>query len=201
MKITFDNDYLNNLNLQDLYRHCTGISKKYFLLNSGQEPYRLLYYFASLFNDSIIIDLGTSNGGSAVALSHNKRNQIVSFDITDRCQTSFFQNENKFEKMPSFPNVDFIVTENFLKYLSIILKSPFIYLDIAHDGIWENILLELLINNNYKGIVVMDDIYAFPEMKKIWENLTFNKIDLTKYGHWSGTGLIDFSDNLKFELK
>lgn len=201
MTITLDNNYLNNLYITDLHKYCTGISKKYFLLNSGQEPYRLLYYFASLFNNSIIIDLGTSNGGSAIALSHNKTNQIFSFDISDRCQTSFLQNENQFEKMPSFSNVDFIVTEDFRKYLEIILKAPFIYLDIAHDGIWENILLELLVKYNYKGVMLMDDIHEFPEMKKIWDKLPFNKVDLTKYGHWSGTGLIDFSGNLKFELK
>lgn len=103
--------------------------------------------------------------------------------------------------MPTFKNIDFIVTEDFTKYLNILLQSPFIHLDISHDGIWENILLELLIKNNYKGIMVMDDIYAFPEMKKIWENLNLNKIDLTKYGHWSGTGLVDFSNQIEFELK
>lgn len=201
MKTSINNNYLDNLPLENLYKFCTGISKKYFLLNSGQEPYRLLYYFASLFNDSIIIDLGTSNGASAIALSHNKTNQIFSFDISDRCQTSFLQNENKFENMPSFSNVDFIVTEDFRKYLGIILKAPFIYLDIAHDGIWENILLELLVKYNYKGIMIMDDIHEFPEMKKIWNSLSFNKLDLTKYGHWSGTGLIDFNSNLQLELK
>jgi predicted O-methyltransferase YrrM len=201
MKIEFSNDYLNNLDLEDLYKFCTGISKKYFTSPSGREPYRLLSYLSSLFSDSHLIDIGTSNGSSAIALSKNKTNQILSFDINDRCQTSFLQNQNQFEKMPSFKNIDFIVTENFIKYLGIFLNSPFIYLDIAHDGVWENILLELLIKNNYKGIMVMDDIYEFPEMKKIWDNLFFNKIDLTKYGHWSGTGLIDFSGQIQFELK
>jgi hypothetical protein len=38
-------------------------------------------------------------------------------------------------------------------------------------------------------------------MKKIWESLNFNKIDLTNYGHWSGTGLVDFSGQIEFELR
>jgi hypothetical protein len=201
MKITFDNNHLNSINLENLHKYSTGISKQYFLLESGREPYRLLYYLANLFNNSIIIDLGTSNGGSALALSSNKSNQIYSFDIIDRCQTSFSQNGNQFEKMPSFSNVDFIVTEDFRKYLGLFLKSPFIYVDIAHDGIWERILLDLLIKYNYKGIMLLDDIHPFPEMKKIWESLNFNKIDLTNYGHWSGTGLVDFSGQIEFELR
>jgi predicted O-methyltransferase YrrM len=170
-------------------------------LKSGQEPYRLLYYFASLFNDSILIDLGTSNGGSALALSHNKTNQIFSFDIQERSETNYFQNNNTFEKVPRFKNVDFIISENFMKYLDLFLKSSFIYLDIAHDGIWENILLESLKNNNYKGLVIMDDIHEFPEMNKIWNTISFKKFDLTKYGHWSGTGIIDFDNNIELELQ
>lgn len=200
MKIQFDKKYLNNLNIFDLHSRCTGISKRYFRLEAGKEPYRLLYYLTNLFNDSKIIDLGTSNGASALALSANKTNQIYSFDIIDRCETSFLQNENSFEKAPSFQNVDFIVTQDFTKYIDLFLNSPFIYLDIAHDGIWENILLDLLTKNNYKGIMVLDDIHAFPEMEILWNKLTFNKVDITSYGHWSGTGLIDFSNKIEFEL-
>jgi predicted O-methyltransferase YrrM len=201
MKITFDNNYLNSINLENLNKYSSGISKQYFLLESGREPYRLLYYLTNLFHNSIIIDLGTSNGASALALSSNKSNQIYSFDIIDRCQTSFLQNQNQFEKMPSFPNVDFIVTEDFRKYLKLFLKSPFIYVDIGHDGVWENILLDLLMKYNYQGIMLLDDINAFPEMQKFWQKLNFNKIDLTKYGHWSGTGLVDFGGKIEFELK
>lgn len=201
MKITLDNNTLDDIDLQILNKSTTGISKQYFMLQSGKEPYRLLYYFASLFNNSIIIDLGTSNGASALALSHNETNQIYSFDIQERTETNYFQNTHSFERAPRFKNVDFIISENFMKYIDIFLKSSFIYLDIAHDGIWETILLESLINKNYKGLVMMDDINDFPEMKKIWNNISIKKIDLTQYGHWSGTGLLDFSGNVDFELK
>lgn len=201
MKIILENNYLDSINLDNLNKYSTGISKQYFILKSGQEPYRLLYYFATLFNDSTLIDLGTSNGGSALALSHNETNQIISFDIQERSETSYYQNNNTFEKVPKFKNVDFIISENFMKYIELFLKAPFIYLDIAHDGIWENILLESLINNNYKGLVMMDDIHEFPEMKKIWNKISFKKFDLTKYGHWSGTGIIDFNNNIELELQ
>jgi predicted O-methyltransferase YrrM len=199
MNILLNNKSLNQIYINNLLNKCTGISKKYFLLESGQEPYRLLHYMASLFNDCTIIDLGTSNGASALALSHNLTNQIYSFDIIDRCETSYLQN-NGFEKMPSLENCDFIVTQNFIKYLDTFLDSPFIYLDIAHDGVWEKILIDLLIKYNYKGLMILDDIHAFPEMKKIWDTIDIKKIDLTKYGHWSGTGALDFSGDFNFIL-
>jgi predicted O-methyltransferase YrrM len=200
MKINLNNNDLNDIAINYLQEKCRGIAKEYFALHSGKEPYRLLFFLAQQFNNSTIIDLGTSNGASALALSANKTNQIYSFDITDRCETSFLQSKNNFEKTPSFPNVDFIVTQDFTKYIDLFLKSPFIYLDIAHDGTWENILIDLLIKNNYKGIMVLDDIHAFPEMKILWNKLTFNKVDITRYGHWSGTGLVDFSNEIEFEL-
>jgi len=48
--------------------------------------------------------------------------------------------------------------------------------------------------------MVLDDIHAFPEMEILWNKLIFNKVDITSYGHWSGTGLVDFSNKIEFEL-
>jgi predicted O-methyltransferase YrrM len=199
MNIILNNRSLNEINIDKLLDKCTGICKKYFSLESGKEPYRLLHHMASLFNNCTIIDLGTSNGGSALALSQNLTNQIYSFDIVDRFEISYLQN-NGFENMPSLKNCDFIVTQNFIKYLDTFLDSQFIYLDIAHDGIWEKILIDLLIKYNYKGLMILDDIHAFPEMKKIWDTIDIKKIDVTKYGHWSGTGVLDFNGKFNFIL-
>jgi hypothetical protein len=38
-------------------------------------------------------------------------------------------------------------------------------------------------------------------MNKIWNTISFKKFDLTKYGHWSGTGIIDFDNNIELELQ
>ncbi len=75
-----------------------------------------------------------------------------------------------------------------------IVKSDFIVLDIdPHDGIEETRILEALEKNNYKGIVLLDDINLNPGMKNFWK-------DITEYGHWSGTGIVIFDSN-RFDIK
>lgn len=199
MEIKLNNKILDNLELSKYEPFLRGISRKYFRLPSGKESYRLLIYLSDLFNDSIIIDLGTSNGASALALSSNPKNNVISFDIKDRTNTIIEQGDNI---TPIYlDNIDFITTSNFLKYLGLILSSLLIYLDIAHDGVWEKMLYNLLIENNYKGVMIMDDIYEFPELKNMWEEIKVKKYDITKYGHYSGFGIVDFSGNLKLELE
>lgn len=200
MKINLNNDSLDNLPVEILKQNCRGISKQYFTLQSGKEPYRLLFFLAQQFNNSLFIDLGTSNGASALALSNNKSNQVMSFDIFERSETSYLQNK-EFERMPRIENIDFIISENFIKYMDLFLTSPLIYVDIAHDGVWEKILIDKLIKFKYKGLVIFDDIYEFDEMLKLWNSIELKKIDLTKYGHWSGTGLIDFNSEIEFILE
>jgi hypothetical protein len=200
--IVINNFLLDVIDLSDLMPYITGFGKLFFAKRSGVEPYRLLRFFSSIVNNTIIIDLGTSNGASAIALSHNKTNHVYSFDVLDRTQISYSQNNNIFENVPYFSNIDFIVTENFLKYKDLILKSKLIYLDIDHSGHTEKQLINFLIKEKYKGYAILDDIYEFPGLTAIWQTEYPNckKIDLTKYGHWSGTGLLDFSKHTIFKL-
>jgi hypothetical protein len=88
------------------------------------------------------------------------------------------------------------------EYKNLILSSPLIFLDIdPHHGIMEFEFYEWLVKHDYKGTLIFDDILHFEKMR---ENLWFkihhpNKIDLTSIGHWSGTGVVDFSKRIKFE--
>ena len=73
-------------------------------------------------------------------------------------------------------------------------------------------MYEWLKSNNYKGIIVYDDIclkkgmsangyeYTTTNMIDFWDKIPDkHKINLTSVGHWSGTGLVYFDvDNYKF---
>ena len=48
---------------------------------SGVEQYKLLAYMSTLLDNETILDVGTFEGGSALALSKNKTNNVVSIDI------------------------------------------------------------------------------------------------------------------------
>ena len=51
---------------------------------SGINEYRLYSYLSTLFNNITILDIGTGYGTSAIALSHNETNQVISYNIVDQ---------------------------------------------------------------------------------------------------------------------
>ena len=55
----------------------------FFFEDAGKEHYRLLSYISSLYEDSILIDIGTYQGFSALALGYNQSNKVLSYDIVE----------------------------------------------------------------------------------------------------------------------
>ena len=161
-------------------------AKNYFLEEAGKEHYKLLAYFSTLFNDTQITDIGTYKGCSALALSFNKTNTIYSFDVVDNRKLSNLYNINNLQ------NIIFILSDCVRWYKDILLKSKIIFLDVNHDGEYEYKVFNCLIENNYKGYLILDDINLNQTMKNFWTSITKEKIELTHLGHFSGTGLVYF---------
>jgi hypothetical protein len=146
---------------------------------SGREHYRLLMYISTLFNNEILFDIGTNECRSAIALSHNKNNTIKSYDIIQ------INPEN-----PVIENVKFILGDSIKD--EDILSTPFIFLDVDHDGTYENIFYTFLKEKKWKGILMLDDIHLNDPMRDFWNKIEEEKYDLTSIGHWSGTGIVVF---------
>lgn len=53
------------------------VSKDLYEENSGKQEYRLYSYLSTFFNNTTILDIGTFNGRSAIALSHKDRKSVV----------------------------------------------------------------------------------------------------------------------------
>lgn len=161
--------------------------REWFFEKSGKEHYRLLAYIGSLYIDENILDIGTYKGFSALALSKNKKNKIYSYDIMHQIEIEYLKNHTNL-----CDNIEFKI-ENVLLEKELISNSPFIILDTAHDGIFENIFINFLIEINWSGLLLLDDIHEYPALTNLWNEVTFEKYDLTNKGHWSGTGLISFN--------
>ena len=74
MEIIIDNNTLDNFNLKN---HDYLVDINYYDGLSGTNEYRLYSYLSTLFNNSVILDIGTYNGRSAISLSHNVSNQVI----------------------------------------------------------------------------------------------------------------------------
>ena len=128
----------------------------------GKSHYHFLSYISNLYNDITIINI-SHDRLSDCAFSTNKTNKIIT--ITD------------------------IIGIN----THIILSSKIVFIDIEpHDGIKEFEIYCYFRDNNYEGILIFDDIWYFKGMRdNLWYKIpSYQKFDITKFTHWSGTGLV-----------
>jgi len=166
----------------------------------GKEHYRLLSHMASLFQNSIILDIGTHRGNTALALSINTTNTVHSFDVKDNVAN----NQLKHLMNIHFHRDNLLDPEVAKQWEETILKSAFICLDtVEHNGKQELDFYHYLKEIGYQGFVVYDDIWYFKEMRDhFWYKIPeANRFDLTHLGHWSGTGIVTFNDKITFEKR
>ena len=76
--------------------------------------------------------------------------------------------------------------------------ASLIFLDGPKNGRFEGQLLQHLTGlEPLPGrLLVVDDI-RFVNMIDFWTSIASPKLDLTSFGHWSGTGLVDLSSPLQ----
>lgn len=199
MKIPISKNILDNFSMKN---HEYLVDKNFYTNLTGMNEYRLYSYLTLFFNNIVILDIGTLQGRSAIAFSHNESNQVLSYNIVNDIN-------NDSHKIYSKSNVKFFVknvlddlTEEFLQ------KVKIISIDIDHYGHNEQKIMDRLRELKYSGIVILDDILYHPEpeiqrcMKLFWDGITEEKkYDFTPYGHFSGTGIVIMNDDtIEFEF-
>ena len=181
--IKLDKDAIKSLDISHLAEQSLN---KNDWLTAGQSEYRLYAWLSTQFNNNTILDVGTRTGGSALALSYNETNKVISYDLVEQCASSGISKSNVEFKIQDFRNDDTLDFDN----VSIIM------IDVdPHDGSAEEEMFEFLEEKGWKGIVLLDDIGPqWPEIEDFWNRITFPKINVTEVGHMSGTGLVNFDE-------
>ena len=184
----------------------------------GLHYYSILARLSEYFDNSVIVDLGTLYGKSAAALAYNKSNTVYTYDIKRREEAV-----NLFEK-EELKNIKYIIgnciednwsgTANFLTKSDkeIFLSSELIFLDVDPPdgnvkGEQEDKVLNFLISNNWKGVLVCDDIgaewvdeyrsatYTTLPIREWWESINLPKFNvINNYSSPTGTGIICFDN-------
>lgn len=166
--------YIQNKEYQDYFKSLSSI-----------EHYRLLSYISSNLSNSILIDIGTLKGSSALALSINQTNTVYSFNLSNELELNYLP-----------PNINFLIDDILNeKFKTIIQKSKVILLDTFHDGCFEKIFYNYLKEIKYEGILILDDIKLNNEMIEFWNSIEKDKSDISHIGHITGTGVVYFGNN------
>lgn len=193
----FSQKVLNALDLSVFAgRFVNDNDREEFMGPAGNQHYRLLAWLSTQFYGRDIIDIGTHKGSSALALSYSGANTVHTFDIDDRLAQEW--------KMTKWANRDIQFHKENLwdpatrsAWRDRLLASAVIFMDIdPHDGPMELEMYRWLKAEGYQGLLVCDDIWYFKGMRDaFWYHVEeSDKVDVTRVGHWSGTGIVRFGD-------
>jgi hypothetical protein len=170
------------VDLRTLARHVANPEHlRYFLATDFREHYPLIACLSTRFKNSLIFDIGTNKGYSALALSYEPTNTVISYDIVECKELSGPDRPARIEY-----RIGDVLNDARL------LSAPLIMLDTNHDGGFERVFYDYLKKHRYRGWLFLDDIHLNTAMIRFWNDITEPKEDLTDLGHWSGSGLVAF---------
>lgn len=185
---------LDSIDLERLRPYVAGPNTKEFF--DQREHYRLLALLSThVPPGKTIVDVGTCYGDSALALSYSGHS-IESFDVVDRVGVRPLPVSVHCTISDLF---DPVVRE---KYEETLIESGAVLIDIApHAGHQELEMVRWFQARDYRGFIILDDTWWYKEMRdNLWYRVEpHHRTDVTKFGHWSGTGIVSFGKNIDVE--
>ena len=161
------------------------------------EHYKLLAGLILTLKPKTVIEIGTYTGISALAMKKflQPGAKLYTYDIF---QWSTFKdtclNKEDFSDGQLVQLIDDLTDPVTLtKHKSLLENADLIFVDAAKDGSQEQKFLDNFETLSFKNkpILVFDDIRVW-NMLKIWREISRPKLDLTSFGHWAGTGLVEW---------
>lgn len=169
----------------------------YFVEYWPGEHYRLLASFVQILKPKLVIEIGTYRGLSALALKKflPPSSQLVTFDVLDwktLPETSLKEEDFKDGQMRQILD-DLADPKIVEKHRALLEEADFFFIDAAKDGVMEQKFLEnfKMLNFKKQPLLIFDDIRIW-KMLKIWREIPLPKIDITSFGHWTGTGVVEW---------
>lgn len=161
------------------------------------EHYRLLAGLVALQQPNYLIDIGTYRGCSArVMLDYSDAtSHVATYDLIDYKGFDWtVLTEEDFDSGRLKQHlVNLIEQDVFEEHKTALNNADFIMLDGPKDGHFEERFLHLLKTIEFSDKprwLFIDDI-RFDNMQDLWRSIKSPKLDLSSFGHFSGTGLVN----------
>jgi predicted O-methyltransferase YrrM len=160
------------------------------------EHYRLLAALVEELRPQVVVEVGTYTGLSALTmLTHlQPGGRLITFDVAPwrTFQDNTVLNDADFangrlEQMIA----DLGDRATFDQHANLLGTADLMFLDGPKDGVFERRFLDQLATRPLANqpVLVFDDTRVW-NMLRIWREIDRPKLDLTSFGHWSGTGLV-----------
>lgn len=162
------------------------------------EHYKLLAGLVAVCQPKVVIEIGTATGLSALAMKQSLAvgARLVTFDITpwdqfpDTCLgTADFADGSLSQIIGDVSDPDVMH-----QHEALFRAADIIFADGPKDAVFERVFLERLmeLGLSRNPLLVLDDIRLW-NMLAIWRDIRLPKLDVTSFGHWSGTGFVDWT--------
>jgi len=166
------------------------------------EHYRILVGIINTENFKNFIEIGTGSGIASKAILNMTNADINTFDIIPWREDNSHLTKVEFnnDRLKQIDE-DLSNQQAFNKYSELISNSDLILLDADKSGDFEDNLLTKMSRISFESkfrLLFIDDIRYF-SMYRIWKKIHNPKIDLTSFGHWSGSGLVDISNGIIYK--
>lgn len=159
------------------------------------EHYRLLAALIEEVRPSLVVEIGTATGASCLAMKEAlpPQGKIVTYDIIpwQRYPGSGLR-QSDFDGRLEQRVID-LTKDEAIAEIDLLRSADVIFVDAAKDGQMEQTLCDLfdMIRFHTPPLVIFDDT-RLQNMIAIWRTIRHPKLDLTSFGHWSGTGLVEW---------
>lgn len=161
------------------------------------EHYKLLAGLVMALKPACVVEIGTSTGLSALALKKflPPRARLATFDILEwrRFGDTCLREEDFADGRLVQHVSDLSVAAEAERHAELLRSADLVFIDGPKDGVMERRLLKNFGDVGLKdgALLVFDDIRLW-NMLGIWRELPLPKLDMTSFGHWSGTGLAEW---------
>jgi len=160
------------------------------------EHYRLLAVLVDILKPKRVIEIGTATGASALTIKSYLPidGKLITYDIIPwQDYPGCGLNEDDFDSQLEQRIVDLSNPAQAQSEIDTLAGADIIFADAAKDNIMEQKFCDLFdsINFTKPPLIIFDDIRMMA-MLKVWRGIQHPKLDLTSFGHWSGTGLVEW---------
>jgi hypothetical protein len=159
------------------------------------EHYRLLAGFVAHLQPGTVVEIGTHTGLSALALKQclPRTSRLVTFDLIEWAEVpgTCLLPEDFEDGRLSQTIADLADPDVFGRHADVLSSASLIFADGPKDKVFEPAFARNLDSLSYASPpwVIFDDIRDL-NMLQFWRDIEKPKLDLSSFGHWTGTGLV-----------
>jgi predicted O-methyltransferase YrrM len=161
------------------------------------EHYKPLAALVTILRPRCIIEIGTFTGLSSLSMRSalSQEGRLVTFDLVPWDQvphTCLVPDDFADGRLTQILG-DLSQPEVFAQHKNLLKQAELFFIDGPKDKVFEKEILAALSRIEFRTppILVFDDIRIW-NMLKIWREIDRPKLDITSFGHWTGTGLVDW---------